>query len=201
MTNLIKSAKIILIISLGILFSDSLVFAIGEIATGPTTVYKVTLKKFELYNGSGWITLYDGTGAGNLDIAAVSAGASAGNFFSGLSVPDGTYTQARVTPYSIFTIKGSLSWGGNTYYTTATKNGSGWSTPSTTASNLAECTIDVDQSNITPVTTVFATPITVTNGVADHKVRVSFDVSASLGLGPGATSMWPMAPTVTVTVE
>lgn len=44
-----------------------------------------------------------------------------------------------------------------------------------------------------------ATPITVTNGVADRKVRVSFDVSAAVQLLGG--ELWPAAPTVTQTIQ
>ena len=84
-------------------------------ATGPASVYKVTITQFEMYNGTSWVTISSGSST-TIDIASVNAGAVAGTFFSGLSVPDGTYTQVRVTISGTFTISGRVG----SSYTTAT---------------------------------------------------------------------------------
>ena len=165
-------------------------------APGPADYYAVTITKLELYNGTSWVTVFEGTSS-ELDIASVSSGASAGNFFSG-AVPDGTYTQVRVTPSPTFKIRGRDSLNN---YTTAT-NGSGGGSTLTTDINLkATCTITLTGGNVPTAQTqdFTATPITVTDGVANRKVRVSFDVSAAVQLLSG--ELWPAAPAVTMTVQ
>ncbi len=77
--------------------------AATDAATGPASTYKVTVTKFELYNGTSWVTVSTGNST-VIDIAAVNAGQAAGTFFSSLSVPDGSYTQVRVTPSDTFTV-------------------------------------------------------------------------------------------------
>ena len=57
------------------------VFAVQN-DTGAATVYKVTVTKFEMYNGSSWITVSDGSST-VMDIASVTAGQVAGNFSPG----------------------------------------------------------------------------------------------------------------------
>lgn len=164
---------------------------------GPATVYKVRISRFEIFNGTSWITLFDGTSA-DLDIAAMSAGASAGNFFSGLAVPDGTYTQVRVTPSPTFVISGND--GAN--YTTATVGANGGCTPGT-AAQQAECTITATGDRVPAAGTYdfSATPITIKDGVPNRKVRVSFDVSNAVEFVILANELFPAAPTVTSTVQ
>ena len=173
------------------------VFTLPLFANGAADYYAVTITKFELYNGTSWVTVFEGTSS-ELDIASVSSGASAGNFFSGIAVPDGTYTQVRVTPSPTFKIRGRDSLNN---YTTAT-NGSGGGSTLTTDINLkATCTITLTGGNVPTAQTqdFSATPITVADGVANHKVRVNFDVSAAVQLLGG--ELWPAAPTVTQTIQ
>lgn len=172
------------------------VFILPLFANGAADYYAVTITKLELYNGTSWITVFSGTSS-ELDIASVSSGASAGNFFSG-AVPDGTYTQVRVTPSPTFKIRGTDGAGN---YTTATNGGGGGSTLTTDINQKATCTITLTGGNVPTAQTqdFSATPITVTNGVANHKVRVSFDVSAAVQLLGG--ELWPAAPTVTQTIQ
>lgn len=181
------------IVLLGMIF----VFATTALATGPATVYRVKIVKFELYNGTNWVTAFEGTSSA-LDIAAVSGGASAGNFMSGLAVPDGTYTQVRVTPSPTFTFSGND--GAN--YTTATVGPGSGSVPGT-AGQQAECTITLTGGSVPTAQTqdFSATPITVTDGVANHKVRVSFDVSNAVQYIAGPNELYPAAPAVTMSIQ
>ncbi len=164
----------------------------SALAVGPATVYKVTLTKFELWNGTAWITILDGSST-TIDIASASSGAAAGNFISGVNIPDGTYTQSRVTPSATFTIKGN---DGSNYTTAAIGVGSGC-TATEIAASAAECTVTIP-GGITANTAIFSGPITMTGGVASHKVRVSFDVSTAIQTVVG--ELFPAAPTVTVTI-
>lgn len=170
-------------------------------ATGPAAVYKVKVKKFELWNGSQWITAFDGESS-TLDIAAVGSGQSAGNFMSGLMVPDGTYTQSRVTPHATFIIRGNDV--APTRYTLGTNGVNTGCNYTATASLAAECTVTLIAPNVPGVSAPLdfsATPIIVKDGVPDRKVRVSFDVSNAISYDGGADEIFPAAPTVTMTVQ
>lgn len=177
-----------------------LIFNPFAFATGPASVYKVRVSKFELNNGTSWITVFTGT-SDALDIASVSSGASAGSFLSGLSVPDGTYTQVRVTPSPTFVISGRDDGTAPTTYTTATAGNGGGSAPTTVASQQAEFTLTLTGGNVPGASTTdfSATPITVKDGVANRKIRVSFDVSNAIDTQGGA--LWPAQPTVTMSAQ
>ncbi len=127
---LFASAILLFILFMG----SSLAFAQ---ATGPASVYEVTITQFELYNGTSWVTASSGSST-VMDIASVNSGQIAGNFFSGLSVPDGSYTQVRVTVSNTFVISGNDGAGN---YTTATVNNG--SVVTTTAADEARATVDV----------------------------------------------------------
>ncbi len=170
------------------------VFAVQN-DTGPATVYKVTVTKFEMYNGSSWITVSNGSST-VMDIASVSAGQVAGNFFAGLNVPDGSYTQVRVTISPTFTISGSVGSDGSTIYTTATLSGGACVSSSSSASQ-AECIVAVPGGLGDPQPDVLPTTLVVTNGVPSHKIRVNFDVSAAVQEGAGEV-IFPGTPTVTM---
>ena len=132
--------KVYLLIAATFILLNSVAFA----APGPASAYKVRLSKFELFNGTSWITAFEGTSA-TLDIASVSIGSAAGDFMSGLSVPDGTYTQIRVTPSPTFTISGRDTLNN---YTTAALGVGGGCTPTLIAGQQAECTITLTGGNI-----------------------------------------------------
>ena len=179
------------------------VFTALAFARGPASVYIVGLSKLELWNGTGWVTVFDAASTGasaTLDIASVSSGATMGNFLSGLNVPDGTYTKCKVTPSATFTYSGY----DGIAYTTADTGINGGSSPIENAGLEAAYTVTLTGANIPAATTsaVFPTPITVLDGVADHKVRVSFDVSQGIVLrGTGSDlDLWPYEPTVSMTV-
>lgn len=162
--------------------------------TGTPTKYEVSLHTFKLYNGTEYITLYDGTSA-TLDIASM-AGTNqfVGDFMSGLSVPDGTYTKANIQPSSTFTINGQVTSGART-------NGalSGGNCATSTSGDPADCTLTVASSYVPETEYIFSTPIVVKDGVANHKVRVYFDVAGSIIYEGGI--IHPQQPTCTVSIE
>lgn len=168
-------------------------FGLPAFANGPATVYKVTLTKFELWNGTEWITAFTGTST-TLDIASASdTSTSAGNFLSGLVIPDGTYTKVRATPSGTFTIKGNDGAGN---YTTAVVGAGTGSTPTNNAALAAECTVTI--AGVVATENTLSSPITVTGGVPDHKVRVKFNTSTAIQLQGG--ELFPAIPTVTASV-
>ena len=164
------------------------------LADGPASVYKVTLTKFELWNGTGWITAFSGTSV-TLDIASASGtSTSAGSFLSGLIVPDGTYTKVKVTPSGTFIISGNDGAGS---YTTAARGLGNGSTPTLIAALQAECTITVNVA--APNEMTLPTPIVVKDGVPDHRVRVRFDTSHMIQNQGG--ELYPVDPTPFITIS
>ncbi len=82
-------------------------------ATGPASVYKVTMTKLEFCQGSSGITNCEnavvvGSGEKEVDIASVDAGAAAASYGDPVLLPLGeTYTHVRVTILRKFTVKSS----------------------------------------------------------------------------------------------
>jgi hypothetical protein len=72
---------LILIIILSFFFLSTNIYAQDPEATGTPSVYKVTLNRFRIYDGSTWKTVKEEDVT--FDIAAVDAGAAVGNFFAG----------------------------------------------------------------------------------------------------------------------
>jgi hypothetical protein len=163
------------------------------LADGPANVYKITITKMELFNGTSWVTVFSGTSA-TIDIASVSSGEFAGNFLTGIQVPDGTYTRVRTTVSRTFTIKGND--GVTPRYTIATANANGCQS-SVVAADEAECTITIPTAEPEDTTT-FSTPISALNGIFSHKIRVSFNTSTAIGTANGANGIFPAAPIVLV---
>ena len=193
----------LLIIGVMLLCVSDNIWAASSLGAGTPTIYKTALARFEISNDGGatYITLFNGL-SDYMDIASVNAGQAAGNFFAGLSIPDGTYTHVRVTPSGNFKMRGTVSIGGTVYYTKSD------GTHSTSSADLAEATITVPVT-LTANVQALSTPITVKNGVPNHKVRVSFNVSNTLELwdttGPIPDNLpdqfYPAAPTVTMEIK
>lgn len=178
---------------------------------GAATKYEVKMHQVEVYNSGTkeWVTVYhDAANSLAIDVAAGTAGTSAGVFAAGLTIPDGVYTKCRVTPATTFRIKGDIG----TWHTTATTHPDGTVPPPERTASLAsesgsaaDCDVVILESDLSTVaaqTNVFSTPITVTNGNADHQIRVNFDVSATLGLHDHdlIKIILPEPPTVSVAV-
>jgi len=153
-----------------------------QLATGKPTVFKVTVTKVELYNGTSFVTVF--SGSSQLDLVA-AAGGTAFPGISTLTLPAGTYSQFRVTFSNSFTMQGSLASGGTTYYTTATTiNSSAASVASTSAGALAQATIANPSWGALgdPVTnTVAISSVTIAAGTA-YAPTLKFDISTSLVL-------------------
>lgn len=172
------------------------VFISPLFAVGAADYYGVTITRVELFNGTSWVTVFNGTSS-ELDIASASSGQSTGNFLSGLVVPDGTYTQVRVTPSPTFKIRGTDAG----VYTTAANGVGGGSTTTANINLKATCTITLAGANVPTAQTqdFSATPVTVTDGVANRKIRVSFNVSAAVQLLGG--QLWPAQPDVAMSIQ
>ncbi len=168
------------------------IFIPRAFALGPATVYKVQVNTVKLCTtSSSCTTVFSGTSS-TVDIASVGSSSVAGNFISGVTVPDGTYTIIKVQPSTTFTVSGN----DGTHYTTAVLGGDTLGSVATTDSTQqAPCTITV--SSVPEQTYTPTDPITVQNGVANHKIRVIFDVSQSLLYDSGSGELYIQAPSVT----
>lgn len=181
MDKRIKFLISILFILASLVFLNSVFADPAALATGSTSVYKVTMNKFELDNGVGStaVTAFEGTSS-TLDIAsAPDTNTSVGNFMSGLVVPDGNYSRVKPTASGTFTVAGSVSYLGTTYYTTSTIGSGGGSLPSTVGP-AQECTITVTMGTVNWEN--LPSTVTVTDGTPNYRCRVKFNTSAALGL-------------------
>lgn len=109
-------AMLVLAFALALMMRSHNVWA-DALATGTPTSFKVTVTKVEMWNGSSWVTIF--SGSAQLDLAA-------GGTFSGindLTPPAGTYSKIRITIRNSFPLLGSVTYQGNTYYTTGTDAG------------------------------------------------------------------------------
>lgn len=183
-----------------ILFRNSYSFA-ASLATGTPSVYKVTMKKFEIsQDGSTWVT------AANtqiqVDIASVGAGSKVGSWVANSDIPVGTYTQVRPTVSSTFIMQGFVYYAttGNTYYTTPSgiASVSGNITDTSLMSGYGEQSITVPESGcpggecINTESQTFI--ITKTEPV---RKRIRFDVSNRLALYlAGSYVFYPEPPLV-----
>ncbi len=188
---------------IGLLVISPAVFA--ATFTGAADIYEVKIAKIELYNSttSAWTTIYDGL-TGAIDIAAGISGEAAGEFVSGLVIPDGVYTKAKVTPGTSFVVEGTIG----AVHTTSTTFDTGDGRTISVASNLGspqECPVTIlasDAATIGAVEQDFSgTPITVQGGTADKTIRVLFDVSNALTYDDVAGVIYPNPPVVSVTIN
>jgi len=163
-------------------------------AAGAASVYKITITKMELHNGTEFIEVFSGTST-VIDIASSAAGSSTGNFLSGIVIPDGTYSQVRTTVSQTITVSGVDGVNYTTADTDVDGNDNTGCVNTTTAADEAECEAIVATAPVD--TTTFSVPITALNNNLSHKIRVDFDVSAALTFITNA--LYLNAPTVTVT--
>ena len=85
--------------------------------TGTPTSFKVTVTKVEMWNGSSWLTIF--SGSAQLDLVAGGTFSGIGN----LTPPVGTYSKIQITIRNSFPLLGSVTYQGNTYYTTGADGG------------------------------------------------------------------------------
>lgn len=191
-----------------------LLFASISLAATNIEKYAVRLVKLELYNSSAqWVTVFNGgesAPSSELDVATALSGQTIGTFFSGLTVPDGSYTKARATPSISFVIRGQVNNGGIDYKTTSIQVDDGSGRTASTASAIIvsaqDCTVtvlaaDMNQSASAGIT-ITGGPVTVTNGSADKKIKVFFNMTTCLTTNaPLNTIIYPGPPTVSMTAE
>lgn len=187
----------------------SLLLCSGEsfAGSGDPIVYKVTMKKFEAsQDGTTWYTVTEQQQ--EMDLASVNAGQVFGNWISGAALPEGIYTQARVTLSNSITIKGYVLSGGTYYYTIT----SGQNTTATFNENSPPGDYDEYRFTITSMPpggdTLDLTAGTITSTHAGEHIEIlkgknltlliSFDVAGGIQLVGGTT----LAPnTITSYVE
>jgi hypothetical protein len=151
----------------------------ATLATGTPSSDEAAVTKVEMYNGASWVTIFSGTA--QLDVKA------GGTFpgISDLSLPAGTYSQLRITFRNSFPVAGTLSYGGQDYYTTATAV-SGQpnlaSKPTTVAGSMAAFTFYIQAWGAldADVTQTFSiTPVTV-GPTTDYQPTLRFTISDKL---------------------
>ena len=180
------------------------------LGTTRPTVFKVTVTKVELYNGTSWVTVFSGSTQLDLASAALSSTSVAFPGISAVSLPLGTYDQARVTFLNSFTVKGSLTATCTlgvltcTYYTTTTTLSSdSASQASVTPGDLAEVTLCNPSWGAlgAPVTkTVSLTPAaTIASGTSFAPI-LKFDINTGLSLSLGGTYYFSLASSIAVTI-
>lgn len=173
-------------------------------ATGTPSLFKSSVTKVEMFNGTSWVTIFFGTAP--LDMLA------GGTFpgISDLSLAAGTYSQIRITFNNSFPVAGTLSYDGTPYYTTATTFGGQTnlaSTPTTVAGSMAEFTFynpAWGALNADVTQTFSITPITV-GPLTDYQPTLRFTISDKLVLngtsGTPATYYFSLsAPTGSIVV-
>jgi len=150
---------------------------VTNVVKGSPSTYKVTVTDVEVYNGTDWIPLF--SGSSQLDLVA-----NPGSFPSidSITLPSGIYSQLRVIFLNSFVMKGSLDYGGTTYYTTSTTvNGDTGSAASATGP-AQECTVrDSSWGDLGAdvVKTWDIGPISVTTST-DYQPILTFNVSQTL---------------------
>jgi hypothetical protein len=149
------------------------------LASGTPATYNSSVTKVEMYNGTSWVTIFSGTAP--LDVAA-------GGTFDGISdltLPDGTYSQIRVTFNNAFPLEGSVDYGGKTYYTTAATFGGQTnlaSTPTNEAGDMEAFTFRNPAwgaLNADVAQTFDITPVTV-DATTDYQPTLTFTISNAL---------------------
>ena len=167
--------------------------AFGFAASGTPTKYIVSLQSVKVYNGTSYISV--GGTSSTVDIAAASGSlAYAGNFLSNLNIPDGTYTKVKVQPATTFTITGQTAADNRT---NGSLNGSDICATKTSG-DPAACTLTVDSSYVPVKEYALSPAVIVTNGIANHMVRVYFDVSNAIS--DEGEGIHPVQPACTVSV-
>ena len=168
------------------------------------TIYKVTIHKLELSSDSGstWsVTL--GTKTQEFDIASSSVNSAVGNYLAGTPslAPNTTYNAVRVTVDETFKMKGEVSAGITSFYTTT-----GTNNESTKLSDLAEGSYTIDECNNLPSGTNSVSggqcldervASLTTDGGGNMTFTVCFDVSEGLELD--GSDLKPGNPTITYT--
>ncbi len=195
--------------------------------TSDPEIYEITLHQIRMYNQDDSTWYLAGTGDLPFDIASASAGALVGNYISGASLAEGTYSKVEATLSLTFRIQamfddlaGTLGGGTWYYYTTAVTTGSGAIVCKEAAPPPppAEYALGTAVLPLPPATTLPATE-TIVDGYLVHTetlqtniiirtgetrtIRVNFNITNSATFdsvpGPGVVC-YPSAPAITITL-
>lgn len=170
-------------------------FAASTDADGTYTV-TVTLVEASNDGGANFITLFSGSQL--INIAAVTAGASAAGLVSGVDFPVGTCDRVRVTISDTLLAKGYVNSGGSTFYTSGGVNGTSnvaGNDNTGAVSNYTASTYTIPEANRVNVNTV-SIPIVKGKGTT---MQVKFDTSGVLSYN--GLVVIPGAPLVTISSE
>lgn len=178
------------------------VIAQTQRATGKPTVFKVTVTKVELFNGTSFVTVF--TGSAQLDLVAAGTG-TAFPGVAGLTLPAGTYTQVKVTFANQFGVRGALAFGGVTWHATSTAvpgTSNAAAQASSDPTQAGEATLlNPDWGVLGATVTQTITVPAITVGPATHyQPTVKFDVSNSLALWEQGVARYMTLAPITITV-
>ena len=193
--------------------------------TADPVFYEITLHQVRVYNQDDGTWHVAGTGDISFDIASAASGAAVGNYISGVSLAEGTYSKFEATLSRTFHIKavvfdagGVLGGNSNTYYYTSAVTASGAIVcikdefPYAVPAGYAQGTAVIPSGTTLPATETIdgdylihtetlATNIIVRAGET-RTVRVSFDITNSAtfeGVAGPAVICYPSAPAITIT--
>lgn len=158
-----------------------------------------TTKKVEAnYEGTGWATLIETNST--LDIGGADPGAVVGNFFAGITAPEGTITQLKPTFDGTMTFKGSVLYDGTYYYTSNNPTANNYRTSTSSDHTTWTDYTDISLSIATEITNTDDVTIAVP-AAGQIIVRFAFDMSAALLLSDdfGPLQLRPGQPDVTIT--
>jgi len=172
----------------------------AEAASGDADgTYTVTVTKIEMSKDAGATFSTVFSGSTSINIASVTAGATAAGLVSGAALAPGTYTVVRTTIGSTMQIKGYITITGSTWYTNGGTGSDGFTVNpgvvDTPGSSYAISTFTIPPANLTSSQSGFS--IVVTSGGASPTVRVAFDTSGVITNSGGTPTIGP--PTVTIT--
>ena len=157
-------------------------------AFGKPDHYVVTLKSCDISKDAGttWISLW--TTDKTLNIASIATPGKAGDFAANVPLVPGTYNRIRCTVSKTMQIRGTVSFGGSTYYT---KNAA---TDSTTAPAEIS-TVDIPVGDVTGTYTI---NVVITAGLTGN-TQVNFALTNAMQLyqvTPGVYKIYPEPPNV-----
>lgn len=142
----------------------------------PTGKLAITMKSLSLVDSSNSeVSLLSGSVA--LDFAA-NSGATVGNFVSGATVPDGTYTQLKATMGSVLSVKGSITCGGITY---TTNGSSSLTSPDAVGGTPTESNYTINNGVDQSFTLTLPSPVTIGGGNTKD-IGLFFNNTAALQL-------------------
>lgn len=148
-------------------------------STDADGTYTVTVTKVEasLDGGTTYTTLFSGSQL--INIASVTAGATAAGLVNGVDFPVGTCNRVRVTIGDTLLAKGWVNSGGSTFYTSGGVNGTSTiagNDNTGAVSNYTASTYTIPEANRVSVKTV---SIPIVKGTATS-IQVKFDTSGVL---------------------